>query len=151
MSSIAFAAVLQASLLGLVPMNEVSYSYEKARQETAQTGRPMMVLVGADWCPACVKMKNQVLPTIVKPGLLKKIAFAVVNLDKESKLGRKLTHNGPIPQLVMFRRVNQQWKARRLIGGQQPEKVKKFIEEGLTLDSKAKATEAKKDSATSEK
>jgi thiol-disulfide isomerase/thioredoxin len=142
MNAFAAATILQISLLASTPVTDVSYSYNKARELTAKTGRPMMVLVGAEWCPACVKMKNQIIPKIAK-NLLKKVSFAMVDLDKDSKLGRELTQNGPIPQLVMFRQVNKQWKARRLIGGTPVGKVEHFIEEGLDLDAKAKSPQPK--------
>ena len=46
----------------------------------------LVVLVGADWCPACQRMKNASLPQVAKRGALSKVAYAVVNTDHEHAL-----------------------------------------------------------------
>lgn len=138
MTGLTLAAVLQASIL----MTGAD-SYGAAHKVTTKTGRPMIVLVGADWCPACVEMKNKVVPKVKRRGLLRKVAFAVVNLDRQRKLGRQLTGGGPIPQLVMYRKTSNGWRRRRLVGGQSVKNVSKFIEEGIRLDEEAKQSDSK--------
>lgn len=133
MNGLMLAAVLQASMVVTA-----ADSYTAAHKETSKTGRPMIVLVGADWCPACVEMKNKVIPRIERRGLLRSVAFAVVNLDRQKKLGRELTGGGPIPQVIMFRKTSNGWRRRKLIGGQSAKTVSAFIEEGLRRDGKAK-------------
>jgi len=110
-------------------------SYADAHKETTETGRPMVVMVGADWCPACQVMKNTILPEVRKRGILRKVAFALVNLDREGELGGQLTGNGPIPQLLVYRRTADGWRLRRLIGGQDVQTVEKFINEGVQENS----------------
>jgi len=112
----------------------------------------MVVLVSADWCPACVAMKKQVIPQVTKRGLLKKVVYAVVNLDRERVLGRQLTGGGPIPQLIMFRKTTGGWKRRKLIGGQGVGTVENFIGEGIKLDESTKKSRvAKKNQLTVKK
>ncbi len=106
-------------------------TYADAHRETTETGRPLVVLVGADWCPACNVMKNTVIPQARQRGLLRKVAFAIVNLDGDRQLGAQLTENGPIPQVLMYRRTANGWRMRRLIGGQSVETLEKFINEGV--------------------
>jgi thioredoxin-like negative regulator of GroEL len=109
-------------------------SYDVAHQETVETGKPIIVMVGTDWCGPCQTMKKKILPQVRERGLLKKVAFAIVNADREHELAQRLTGGGPIPQLVMFRKTSEGWKRRKLVGGQSVEQVQEFIKEGLALD-----------------
>jgi hypothetical protein len=79
-------------------------------------------------------MKKTVLPRVRERGLLRKVAFAMVNPDRDGELAEKLTGGGPIPQLVMFRRTADGWIRKKLIGGQTVETVEEFISEGLAQD-----------------
>lgn len=130
MMSLALAAVV----LQVVAMAPAAETYAEAHKVTTETGRPLLVLVGADWCPACQELKNQVIPQLRKGGVLRKVAFAIVNLDKEEELGSKLTGDGPIPQLLLFRRTSDGWRVRQLIGGHDVEAVKSFVAEGVKAE-----------------
>ena len=126
MTYLTLATILQLPLL--VPTE----SYAEAHRQTLQTGRPMVVMVGAEWCPACKAMEANVIPQIRKGGLLRRVAFALVDLDRDGEIGRKLTAGGPIPQLIVFRKTTDGWKNRRLIGNQSVETVEEFIGQDLT-------------------
>lgn len=139
MMSIGFAALVQAAVLVTGADSE---SYADAHERVMSTGQPMVVMVGADWCPACQVMKNQVLPRVRERGILAKVAFAIVNLDRERELGAQLTNNGPIPQLLMYRKTSAGWRLRRLIGGQSEGAVESFIDEGIAADQQKKQPEA---------
>jgi thioredoxin-like negative regulator of GroEL len=104
-------------------------SYDAAHRETAKTGQPLVVMVGADWCPACQQMEKTVIPQVRERGLLRRVAFALVNLDRERDLAQNLIEGGPIPQLIVFRRSPDGWHRRRLIGGQSVETVEQVITE----------------------
>ncbi len=129
MTTLGLTAVMQMALLATG-----TETYADAHKATTETGRPMVVMVGADWCAACQHMKQDVLPQVRSRGVLRKVAFAMVNLDQERELGSQLTRGGPIPQLLMYRRTKEGWRLRRLIGGQSPETVSEFINEGLQSD-----------------
>ncbi|GAB6165485.1 thioredoxin family protein [Thermostilla marina] len=127
-------------------------SYANAYRSSMETGRPLVVLVGAEWCPACRTMKTEVLPVLEKRGELKRVAFAQVDYDAEGKLARELTNGGAIPQLLVFEHNNgRDWKVRRLIGSQPVEKVVRFLREGLgtTQASREDRSEANTDDQTS--
>lgn len=87
-----------------------SDTYKEAHRVTTATGKPMVVMVGTDWCGPCQMMKKKILPRVREGGLLRKVAFAIVNADRDRELAEKLTDGGPVPQLVMFRR-NVPWLA----------------------------------------
>jgi len=131
-TSFVFAAALCAS--SFVGNASDSTTYAQAHRITARTGKPMVIMVGTDWCGPCQKMKKAVLPEVRKHGMFKNVAFAMVNVDRQQDLARKLIGGGPIPQLIMYRKANDGWKRRKLVGGQSVENVEKFIKRGLSLD-----------------
>ena len=55
-------------LLQAAALTAVDHDYAKAYQETAETGRPLVVLIGADWCPGCRQMKYSSIPQLEKSG-----------------------------------------------------------------------------------
>jgi thioredoxin-like negative regulator of GroEL len=117
-------------------------TYAEARQTTTETGKPMVVMVSTDWCPPCQTMKKTVMPRVREHGLLKKVAFAMVNPDRDGALAEKITGGGPIPQLVMFRKTAKGWTTKKLVGGQSVESVEQFISEGLAQDKADKKSSA---------
>ncbi len=122
MTTISLAIVLQTAALATT-----ANSYAEARAKTAETGKPLVVLVGADWCPACQTMKNSALPQVARRGALGKVAYAVVNTDHESALAKQLMRGGSIPQLVMYRETPSGWKRESLVGAQDPATIESFI------------------------
>ncbi len=131
MSSLTLLVALQVTI-----MAADGESYSDAHAEAEKTGRPLVVMVGADWCPACVRMKEDVLPDVKKRGILSEVAFATVNYDQQPSLARELTGGGSIPQLLMFRRTPDGSMRRRLIGWQSVDRVKRFIDEGVRLNNR---------------
>lgn len=129
MVSMTVSAVLQVSLL-----TTGANTYADAHRVHAETGRPMVVLVGAEWCPACVQMKKSVLPRVARGGLLRRVAFAQINTDRDERLAKQIMRGGTIPQLVMYRRTADGWRRHMLVGAQSPEDVESFINRGLALD-----------------
>ncbi len=128
-------------------------SYTEAHQVTVKTGKPMLVMVSTEWCPACQVMKRKVMPQIRERGILSRVAFATVNPDQEGELSRQLIGNGPIPELVMYRKTPRGWIRRVLVGGQSVEAVEQFINQGIAVvDDSPNNTEAtentKKDADT---
>ena len=140
MTGLTLSLVMQTALLGAAPNNGASYT--QAHEATTKTGRPMVILVGARWCPACVQMKDSVVPQLKRLGSLSEVSYAEVDLDRERELGRLLTKGGPIPQLLMYRKTQRGWRLRRIIGGQTVENADRFIAEGVALDRASKAREA---------
>ena len=136
MTSLGLALVLQASVIG-APGN----TYAQAHQVTVDTGRPMVVLVGAEWCPACKTMKDTVIPAVEKRGGLKSVSFAVVDIDEEKELGKTLIRRGPIPQLLMYRKTPLGWRLRRIVGGQSVKTVETFVAKGVELDEATKSAQ----------
>lgn len=156
MTALLLAGVLQWTMAAAPP----SESYAEARRIVETTGKPMLVMVGAEWCGPCQKMRTQILPRLRDRGLLRSVAFAHVDADQQSRLAAELTGGGPVPQLVMYRKTPHGWFRRKLVGVQPVETVERFIQEGVDLAAgqgeqaagapqPAPASEPKQPSATS--
>lgn len=126
MTSLAFSALASWALCAAS-----GETYAEAHRQTTETGRPLVVLVSADWCPACQVMQQTVIPEARRRGLLRKVAFAVVNYDREQDLAAQLTEHGPIPQVVMYRRTAKGWLMWRTIGAQSVDAFEQFLHQGL--------------------
>ncbi|MGA2063441.1 MAG: thioredoxin family protein [Thermoguttaceae bacterium] len=120
-----------------------SDNYTEAHQQMEKTGRPMLVMVSTDWCAPCQVMKKTVIPQVRQRGLLGRVAFAVVNPDRDRDLANRLTGGGPVPQLVLFRKTPRGWTRRQLVGRQSVEEVENFINQGLVADGDGKDSAAK--------
>ena len=120
---------------------EAEESYAEAHRITVKTGKPLVVMVGADWCGPCQNMRRSILPRVREHGLFRKIAFAHVNVDRDRELAAQLTGGGAVPQLVMYRKTKDCWSRRKMIGSHSVEEVEKFINEGLAMDADEHSTE----------
>jgi thioredoxin-like negative regulator of GroEL len=109
-------------------------TYAKAHETTMKTGKPMVVMVSTDWCAPCQVMKKTVIPQVRERGLLRRVAFAVVNPDRDHDLAQRLIGGGPVPQLLLFRKTREGWQRKALVGGQSVEAVEQLITEAVTKD-----------------
>jgi thiol-disulfide isomerase/thioredoxin len=123
MSTIALSLILQASISA-----DPDQTYSEALNQSLRTGKPLVVLLGADWCPACVKMKRLILPQVAKTGGLDGVAFAYVDADRQPQLASQLAQGSSIPQLFRFERRGSQWERQLLRGAHASEKVAAFIQ-----------------------
>jgi thioredoxin-like negative regulator of GroEL len=145
MTTLTLAAILQASVLATG-----AETYADAHRATAETGQPMVVMVGADWCPACQAMEQNIIPQVRRRGIFRRVAFATVNVDRERELATQLTSGGPIPQLIVFHQTTTGWRRRALIGGQTVETVESFIGEAVQANVAAAAKPQAKPDAKSD-
>jgi thiol-disulfide isomerase/thioredoxin len=113
MTALVLAACLQAAVM---IDNAAPASYTQAYQEAEKTGKPLMILVGADWCPGCRTMKNSVIPQLQQSGDLTDVSFAMVNPDQDRELAGKLMRGGSIPQLIVYQKTNEGWKREQITG-----------------------------------
>jgi thiol-disulfide isomerase/thioredoxin len=122
MTHLAVNILLQAAAL-----SAGAQDYATAFKESEKTGQPLVLLIGAEWCPGCRQMKYTTIPELEKKGGLRKVAFAYVNTDSESALARKLMRGGSIPQLVMYHKTDTGWKREQLTGAQSTSRIESFI------------------------
>jgi thioredoxin-like negative regulator of GroEL len=115
-------------LLQAAAVTAGGHDYATAYQQAVDKNQPLVILVGADWCPGCQTMKNSSIPELQRTGGLNTVAFAQVNTDRESALAGKLMRGGSIPQLVMFYKTEDGWKRDQLTGAYSAGDIKAFLQ-----------------------
>jgi thioredoxin-like negative regulator of GroEL len=104
-------------------------SYHTALAEAQEKQQPLLVLVGAEWCPGCRTMKHSVLPQMASRGALKSVSLATIDTDHEMDLARQLMRGSTIPQLVAFSRAaDGQWHREQITGATSGAAVAALIE-----------------------
>jgi thioredoxin-like negative regulator of GroEL len=101
-------------------------TYAEAYHSAIQQHRPLLVLVGAKWCPPCQAMERDV-PAWRRQGVLKGVVLGLLDLDAEPALGRALTDGGALPQVILY---EEPWRVgpwRRAIGYRTVEQVRTFV------------------------
>jgi thioredoxin-like negative regulator of GroEL len=129
---------------------EKQLTYAEAHQLAKQENRPMLILVGADWCPACRVMKQQTLSSMQQHGKLKDVLFAQVNVDDEPELAAQIMRSSSIPQLVLYTPAPQGWYRMYLQGAQSEDRIEGMIARGLELQRRDRALASKAQSEKSE-
>ncbi len=122
-SSLASVALLNAMFLGAAPRDAA----QEAATPTAQSGRPLVFLFGADWCPACRIMKDRTLPEVERRGGLRGVDFSYVDVDRQPTFSRRYLRGNAVPQLVRFDHDGERWKASYLIGAHSTDRVAQFL------------------------
>src|SRR5262245_30668432 len=93
------AILMQHAVLAADPA-----SYQAALNDAEAQKRPLLVLVGAGWCPGCQTMKQTVLPAMQRRGALKSVTYTTVDFDTDQEIAKQLLRTGAIPQLIAFSR-----------------------------------------------
>ena len=128
MTTLMMVALLQASAIVTPAGAAVAEAdYATAYQRSMASGRPLVVLLGADWCPGCVRMKGRVLPQVAKAGGLDGVEFAYVDTDRQPKLAARLSRAGAIPRLIRYEKSEEGWRRHLLVGAQSAKKVSSFV------------------------
>jgi len=121
-------------------------AYATAYHQARQSNRPLVVVVGAKWCPACQKLEKEGVPGLQQAGVLKKAVLALVDYDEEPELAQKLTEGGPIPQLFVFHPTENGFQGQRMVGYPSRQAVINFVSAALKKD-KGKADTTKAEGA----
>ena len=124
---------IHAAILPLILLNSPSApTYEVAYRQSMASGTPLLVLVGADWCPACRNVKTSVIPELRRRGVLARVKFAEVDTDQQQPLAESLSSYDVIPQLVLYQKTHDgRWRRSTLVGGQTADSVANFLDEKL--------------------
>lgn len=133
MIHLAMAALLQVGVVSAeaAPTSAQSLSYNEAYAEAESGDKPLVVMIGADWCPACVQMKKTALPQAAKDDVFKQVAFTVLDADRHADIARQMMEGGSIPQLLMFRKTADGWKREKLTGGNSASAIVSFLRRGV--------------------
>jgi thioredoxin-like negative regulator of GroEL len=144
---IVFRGLLIAGLVfiftsaGILSAAEPS-AYEKAFQEAQARKQPLIVLVGATWCPGCQTMKQSVMPRMAQRGSLKNVSYATVDADAEPQLAGSLMRGGAIPQLIVFHQEGGKWQREQIVGATSEGEVQRLVARAIANQDKDKSVEA---------
>lgn len=101
--------------------------YRDAHKQVLKTGQPLVVLVSAEWCGPCQRMKRS-LATANRDGLVDRFVVCLVDADKQPKLARQFMARGRgVPQLVVWRKHKGRWWRRRSVGYHSPAQIRAIL------------------------
>jgi len=132
MTGLAFCVLLQAAVVGADGL-----PYSEAFKLAEANEQPLVVLVGADWCPGCVTMKRSTIPGLLRRGALRNVQFTTVNTDDEPALAQRLMRGNSIPQLIVFARTEQGWRREQLTGPRTESEVASLVHRAVETQSKS--------------
>ena len=138
MTGLALGFMMQTVLLAAGPQ-----TYDEAYKQAETNGQPILVLVGADWCPGCRTMKAGVLPKLQAGGKLKGINFAQVNTDESATLAAHLMRGNSIPQLIVYAKTENGWHREQITGATSEQEVEQLIKRAADAQAAAKVAKEK--------
>jgi len=116
-------------------------TYEQAYEDTQASGKPLVVLVGADWCPGCVTMKVGVMPRMQESGYLGRVNYAQIDTDSEVELAGQLMRGSSIPQLIVFSQsADGRWHREQLVGATSDQAVAAAIDRAVSRSARPVST-----------
>lgn len=126
-------SLLLAVVLGSV--TSLKTDYEEAYKESVSEDKPLMVVVGAPWCPACNVLKQSTLEPMAATGELDDVSVAVLDRDANPELVKQLTKGERmLPQIIMFSKTSSgKWKRHHLKGYQPQQPVRNMIRSAVSL------------------
>lgn len=129
MFALLVAAVMANLSVLATPPDDYATAYEKAEK----TGKPLMVVISAPWCPACVSLKNTTLREMQSGGQLEDVSVVVIDRDQDSALAERLMRGQMIPQVIVFSKQNTgRWQRAQLTGFQTPGTIRQLLRNALS-------------------
>jgi thioredoxin-like negative regulator of GroEL len=120
-------------LVGVTSENAMEQNYAQAYEQSIKQQKPLMVVVGAPWCPACNVLKDSTLRPMAQTGELDAVSLVVVNRDEDPELANQLTKGEQmIPQIILYTPDNGQWKRQKLLGFQSKQPIRSLIRRALS-------------------
>ena len=124
--------LLAIILSGVTNEQPLHQDYAEAYQQSINQEKPLMVVIGAPWCPACNVLKETTIKPMAQNGELDSVSVAVINRDDDPDLVKALTNGEKmLPQIIVFTKDQGQWKRRKLMGYQPKKPVRSLIKRAL--------------------
>ena len=124
---------LAVVLAGVTSLDSKDHTYTTAYKESVAQDKPLMVVVGAEWCQACNVLKDTTIRPMVQTGELDNVSVAVVDRDAEPELAKQLTKGEKmLPQIIVFTKDDSgQWKREKLMGYQPKQPVRRLVQNAV--------------------
>ena len=125
--------LLAVILSSVTSEQQLKQDYAEAYKQSVAEDKPLMVVVGAPWCPACNVLKDTTIRTMAKSGELDDVSITMINRDKDPELAQQLTEGvKTIPQIIVYTKSDSgRWKRRRLMGYQPRQPIRTLIRRAL--------------------
>ncbi|TWU42028.1 thioredoxin family protein [Novipirellula artificiosorum] len=125
--------LLAVVLSGVTSEHPIQQKYATAYQESLRENKPLMVVVGAPWCPACNVLKNSTIKPMAQTGELDDVCVAVIDKDQDPELVEQLTRGEKmLPQIILFTKTGSgQWNRSRLMGFQPKQPIRSLIQKAI--------------------
>lgn len=124
--------LLAVVLTGVTSEQQMQQKYSDAYEQSVKQHKPLMVVVGAPWCPACNVLKETTIKSMAKTGELDGVSLAVINRDDDPELAKQLTEGEKmLPQIIVYTQDKGRWKRRRLLGFQPKQPIRTLIRRAL--------------------
>ncbi len=102
-------------------------TYDEAAEEAQRSGRPLLVIVGAEWCPSCKVVKQEASVLMKDDSEFKDVILYPVDLDKSPEIASKIMRGKTLPQIIVFRKRPDGWKRFSLDGVQTGSRLKELL------------------------
>ncbi len=120
--------LIAMALTGVSGTPVVPQDYATAYKESQQSDKPLMVIVSADWCPACHTLKDTTIKEMQSDGQLDGVNVAIVDRDDQPELASKLMRGQMIPQIIVFAKTpTGNWQRSQLTGFQSHGPVRQLL------------------------
>ncbi len=124
-------------LLSVLSSSQVERpSYEAAYKQAQEEHKPLLIVVGAEWCAACKTLKAQTIEPMQTSGKLENVIVTLVDKDARPDLAEKLMDGKSLPQLVVFAQGSEGWKKFSVTGIQTERRVKELLEKAASESSR---------------
>jgi thioredoxin-like negative regulator of GroEL len=121
------AALMLVAVVSAPPGSEEPIPYDAAYVQAQEQKKPLVVLVGADWCAACKSMKADTIHSMKNEGAFKEVVFTQVDKDAQPEIAQQVMQGNTLPQIVVFCESEQGWKRFSLTGMQSERRVKELL------------------------
>jgi len=101
--------------------------YEEAYRKAQQERKPLVILVGAQWCAACKTMKHDTMVPMQESGALREVVYTQLDKDDQPEIAGQVMQGKMLPQIVVFCESDAGWKRFSLTGIQTERRVKELI------------------------
>lgn len=124
--------LLAVVLAGVTSEQQMHQKYADAYAQSVEQQKPLLVVVGAPWCPACNVLKETTIRSMAKTGELDDVSLAVINRDDEPELAKQLTKGeNMLPQIILYSNDNGRWRRQKLTGYQSKQPIRSLIRRAL--------------------
>ncbi|EMI20642.1 thioredoxin, partial [Rhodopirellula maiorica SM1] len=83
--------LLALVLSSVTSEQQMQQNYASVYKQSIEENKPLMVVVGAEWCPACHVLKDSTIKQMAQTGELDEVCVAVIDKDRDPELAKQLT------------------------------------------------------------